>query len=744
MSRKMKRRSMGTTVLVAIALVALGSQWVQAQEIKINTRPLTPQEIKDYGLTNTTQTANGTHVVGLGQPVYLELLVEPGTVVTQVVWTLDAVIDEDGDPLASTAAITESPLGLEIPTFDFGYWEEYGRDPLDVIDRALIVPDLKGTYQISVAASTSNDVLNASLDVVGSVFVGKDHYLCVLCHSGKMPDFNATDHANAFRNQITGAGSDHFQSFCIKCHVVGYDSAPAAVNGGFDDVATDTGWTFPETLTTNNWDDMPAELQNVSNIQCENCHGPADEHIQSLGDIDKIAISLSAGNCGQCHDALTHHYKVEEWENTMHATGYVFRASGSCAPCHSTKGFIDANDPGMNELDEIIATKGTGAEGIACAACHDPHAPGAGAHQLRVIESVTLGNGEVITQGGDGLICMACHHDRYDAELMNSSRGPHHGTQTDLLFGKNAIEYGQDMPSSKHWDVVENTCTQCHMQDAHGTVPEYAEHKVGGHSFGLAYDDGTNAPVYLTATCVSCHGEIEDFNFGGEDYDLDGIVEGVQQEVADMMADLAMLLPPFGETTVDDYRDMPSDDKLKKAAWNYYMILDDGSHGVHNPKYISALLRSSIADLKGGIDIDCDGLVDSWEIEHFGDLTSQSGSDDYDEDGLTNAQEENLGTDPTLADSDGDTYSDYIEIMGGSDPLEITSEPSGDMVILPAAEVGYLPQGTNTTIQFQANDALGGEGWQNIGPVQTNAGDWLFHLESVRGTTNRFYRAIEE
>jgi hypothetical protein len=282
------------------------------------------------------------------------------------------------------------------------------------------------------------------------------------------------------------------------------------------------------------------------------------------------------------------------------------------------------------------------------------------------------------------------------------------------------------------------------MQDGHGTVPEYAEHKVGGHSFALAYDDGTNPVVHLTETCVSCHGEIEDFNFGGEDYDLDGIVEGVQQEVADMMVDLAMLLPPVGEATVDSYSDFPSDEKLRMAAWNYYMIEDDGSHGVHNPKYISALLRSSIDDLKGGIDIDCDGLVDSWEMEHFGNLTSQSGSDDYDGDGLTNAQEQNLGTIPTLADSDGDTYSDYVEVIGGSDPMEITSVPTSDMVILPAAEVGYLPQGTNTTVQFQAIDTLGGEGWQDIGSAYTNATSWVFELDSTRGTTNRFYRAIEE
>ncbi len=46
-------------------------------------------------------------------------------------------------------------------------------------------------------------------------------------------------------------------------------------------------------------------------------------------------------------------------------------------------------------------------------------------------------------------------------------------------------------------------------------------------------------------------------------------------------------------------------------------------------------------------DSDGDGLADVWELLYFGDLT-QDGSSDYDGDGLTNAEEEALGTDPTL------------------------------------------------------------------------------------------------
>lgn len=768
MEEKMKKQCKHTCrtwsiAITAVILLGLSAGIIYADEpiMKIDARPLTPQEIDDYGLTNTTQIASGNHVVGLGQPVYLEFLVQKGVdggrhpvdfvTVTQTVWSLDSVLDEENDPIVSAAVITNSPLGIAIPAYDGGHQQQF-----DIIDRAVIVPDVKGTYAISLEAmSISNGTFNLDFEVVGSVFIGKDYYLCTICHQDKTDAFNLTDHSQAFKNQITGAGSSHFASYCIKCHVVGYDDTPGAVNGGFDDVAADEGWTFPETLSSNNWDDMPVALQNVSNIQCENCHGPADEHMQSLGDISRISVNFSAGNCGQCHDKLTHHVKNTEWVQTPHAKGYVFRGSGSCAPCHSTVGYIDANDPSLSwdgKVVDNVGRSGTGYEGVTCAACHDPHTPGAGAHQLRDIGSVTLANGFEITQGGDGLICMACHHDRYEAEdRASQGRTPHHGTQTDLLFGQNAIEYGQDMPSSRHWDAVEDSCTQCHMQELeHGDVPDYAEHKVGGHSFMLSYNDETNSVIHLTETCKSCHGEIEDFNFGGADYDQDGAVEGVQTEISDMLYDLAIMLPPVGIDTVDDdlFEEAPytaaQTTSFEKANYNRLMIIDDGSLGVHNPKYIAALLRSSIDDVKGGIDIDRDGLVDEWEIAVFGNLTIQSGTDDWDEDGLNNMVEFKLGTNAKLADSDFDGFADIVELQGNSDPMDGASVPSSDLILLSAAEIGYLPKGTGTTVNIQMVSDLTDGVWTNIGEDQVSTGNWIYELDSMRGTTNRFYRAIEE
>ncbi len=59
---------------------------------------------------------------------------------------------------------------------------------------------------------------------------------------------------------------------------------------------------------------------------------------------------------------------------------------------------------------------------------------------------------------------------------------------------------------------------------------------------------------------------------------------------------------------------------------------------------------------------------------------------DTDHDGLTNAQEISIGTDPTNADTDSDTYVDGLEVLFGSNPLDATSIP----VIPPGGGNGYL------------------------------------------------------
>ena len=627
-------------------------------------------------------------------------------------------------------------------------------------------------YRVKVALMLTNKVISVTNTFYGSVYLGTNDVMCVICHSDKLGAFSQTHHATAFARKINGSDGAGFRATCISCHSLGYDVTAAATNAGFDDVKTQVGWNFPTNLAqtnmvslppgwnyssalvvTNmagtNWAAIPAALQGKANVQCEGCHGPADRHMRGLGDTNSISISLSAGNCGFCHDSMTHHSKNYEWSQTPHAIGPL-HTSSSCLPCHTTKGFIDAYDPGIDFYGNTVVTRGTLREGITCVTCHDPHTTGRGEYQLRSITSATLMNNVVITNGGDGIICMKCHRSRQRAETYvvattNSSRfGPHHGPQTDLLAGTNAVEYAMKMPTSRHLSVVTNSCVECHMQETPGSGS--ASHKVGGHTFSLRWDAGTPADesddVLMTETCAECHGEIEEFNFGGEDYDRDGVVEGVQNEIEDLLETLALLLPPDGPTVTENVTPATHNLRQRKALFNYLFVEEDRSRGVHNPKYAAAILQASLDDLMGGIDVDRDGLLDSWEIANFTDL-GQNGSDDWDGDGASNAIEMAAGTDPKATDSDLDGYSDLLELQGGSNPLSAGSTLMTNYVsIVPAVELMYLPSTTGVTQRFQVLDSLVSGSWTNVGPTFVSSNAWYYQLWSIRGTTQSFFRVI--
>ncbi|MDX2149370.1 MAG: Ig-like domain-containing protein [Bryobacteraceae bacterium] len=71
-----------------------------------------------------------------------------------------------------------------------------------------------------------------------------------------------------------------------------------------------------------------------------------------------------------------------------------------------------------------------------------------------------------------------------------------------------------------------------------------------------------------------------------------------------------------------------------------------------------------------------------------------SPSDDTDNDGLPNALEVTLGTDPVTGDTDGDGYNDAVEVATGSDPTKASSTPlnsriSGNVISNTAAVTNF-------------------------------------------------------
>ncbi len=75
-------------------------------------------------------------------------------------------------------------------------------------------------------------------------------------------------------------------------------------------------------------------------------------------------------------------------------------------------------------------------------------------------------------------------------------------------------------------------------------------------------------------------------------------------------------------------------------------------------------------------DSDKDGMPDVWEdARSFNRLSAADAVADPDQDGLNNRDEFLAGTEPRLADTDGDGISDLVERNAGSDPLSRSSRP---------------------------------------------------------------------
>lgn len=591
-------------VLMAVAVSAtLNAQTLQAPVLAL--RPVTTGDLNLYKLPSTVQVSGGLTNVGIGEPLYLEVQVDATLTAKQigpVTWNLVAA------PAGSKAQLSASPLTSSMPVY-----EPSDRLVYQAADRKLLVPDVVGTYIVSATVTAGSTV---STTVAGTynaeTYVGIT--TCGACHNTgpaapMVKPWETTPHSQIFTAGING-GSGTTGASCLACHTVGYDLNNTLNDGGFSYVMQQSKWTWPTTLQPGNWNNVPTALQNLANIQCENCHGPGSAHAGSNGDTTTISVPQNTGQCNQCHDAPTHHFKGTAWENSAHAVTTTDPAgNANCVGCHTGTGFIQ-------RMEGVSPVTTTAYHPIDCAACHEPHGmtQAGTTNQLRKMTSVTLGDGTVVpltgndsrgypVTAGEGILCMQCHQARVNAATYvdntagSAHFGPHEGPQADMLMGTNGYTYGQQIPTSAHQFAVTNTCVDCHMQTVATTDPAFL--KAGDHTFSTTYAPAGQAPEDLVTACQTCHGpDVTSFNFPLLDYNGDGKIDGVQTEVQNLLDQLSTLLPPNNQVktslTIDNTWTKPQ----LEAAYNWLFVTNDGSRGIHNTAYAVGLLKASITNLQ--------------------------------------------------------------------------------------------------------------------------------------------------
>ena len=738
---------------MAVALLALGAasaaQAASAPTLqgRIVLRPVSPSDKGDYGLASSTETSGGLTTIGVGTPAYIEAEVAisipaSNTVVT---WTLTK------KPVSSAAVLANSPLGTNVPVYSV-----VDRANFRVVgSRVLLRPDVEGQYTFTATITNSTyGGTNLTQTITAASYLGY-YYACQACHSGGgfAPDKSSwtnTEHASMFTRGISGDPSvAGYGANCISCHTVGYDVNTNAVNGGFDDVATATGWKFPSMLTPTNWANIQAnypDLANVANIQCENCHGPGSEHIVfggHVGNTNTISVSWDAGNCGQCHDSKSHHVKVPQWENSLHGQE-VLTTSASCSRCHTAQGFV-------NFLKGAPAVS-TASMPVTCAACHDPHVVGTNnPHQLRTVGPVALNdNTTIVTNGGLGQICMNCHQSHqnatnYVATTAGTSRysSAPMGPQTDMFEGVNAITYGMTIPNSAHRNIAD-TCVTCHMQI---TTNASAYLLAGDHTFNMSFTSTNGVKVAVVDACQQCHGPINSFDLPRGDFDGDGVVNGAQTEVKGLLTQLSLLLPPIGVAKTNLSLGAPAlvvdstwTSQQLKAAFNYAFVVDDRSFGVHNLPFTVGLLKASIADLLGDATVQgpmsaSDLAYYNWQVQNFGSGSNPNAARNASPagDGVPNWLKFNLGLNPNVAGiavTNGVVWVDGSSLNGSVNTIQIYT----------AAEVVF-----NTVIghnyQIQSISALD-QTWMNVGAPITGTGSSISYVTPTRNDPQQFFRVV--
>jgi hypothetical protein len=516
-----------------------------------------------------------------------------------------------GLPVMSGIEVTTNGLAV---TWDgpSGYYQLY---------QALVVTNTVwqevGSPNLARKATITTLHSNAFFKVLGPSPRYAGSQVCLECHEDIHDLQMNTKHAGAFSNQEFVAKGGQTDGSCLPCHTVGYG--------------------LPTGFSTN----VPNTNPRLAGVQCESCHGPAAAHAANEMDLTvRPRAELAAQVCGGCHNtkyvpatnhagismAQYHPPNFEDWSLSAHREvlpdlGEDFEGNrGStfyiptCGRCHSgTVRKAHLENQYLPDGPEAAAI------GITCGTCHDPHekyeytntvARVSYTNQVRnplfsLQDYHTTGN--FTTNYNPNInICAQCHNDR-GALWTSSDRPPHHSPQYNMLLGTVGVwpegvsggpagHTGAYLIQDKY--LVTNQCVTCHMQINKGAA-------VTGHKFVVDRYDA----------CVDCHGS------GANDQTVAAWRQFFSDQIQQVKASLDQwatnstwstnnsALSSKYATRVWEYTN-PGDlspggtgpdaseqasipDNIKKARFNLYLVLYDGSYGLHNGPHTLTLLTAA-------------------------------------------------------------------------------------------------------------------------------------------------------
>lgn len=289
--------------------------------------------------------------------------------------------------------------------------------------------------------------------------------------------------------------------------------------------------------------------------------------------------------CTACHNDTTLIVsKQAQFHRSAHGSGdsYERGSNKSCAGCHGSEAAKSRIEAGL--MPHAPSIEGVlNVSPYTCRTCHAIHTDFT-LKDFSVIGDeapVELEKTGTKFDGGAGNLCASCHQIRNDLPaatngeiVIESSRfGPHHGVEAQMLLGEGGL--GIRSRAGVHYKEVADTCVDCHM----GPVAKENENDP------LPYLARNHTFEPQAAYCTSCHKDLKDLDY-----------KSVQTDVQALLDEVKGLLLTNG--IMDNAEGMENravpgtyPEAVANAMWNYMVVLEDGSKGVHHPDWAKELLE---------------------------------------------------------------------------------------------------------------------------------------------------------
>lgn len=322
--------------------------------------------------------------------------------------------------------------------------------------------------------------------------------------------------------------------------------------------------------------------------------------------------------CLSCHGDNSSQISVPkgQWTNSAHASSSLIQAyaafgdtthylTSQCGPvCHTSQGF-----------QQYAQTKSSGAQAapsvIDCFTCHLPHTGLYGAWRLDTLRGNFTPTYDLVDLSefsmGKSNQCAVCHQASQYADLSSGATsilsdslgpdGPHSGSDAQMLLGVSGYLFGvtADTIHSHRSVASKNGCLACHYGILSGNNLGTAQgNDFAGHSFKLL-DTITRQQYTANCNIAGCHAvsppAIVDFFTSPK---LDSI-RMLRDSLAGRLIGLNILRSAPDSSHF--YKDSTLPIFAARILYNYLLVKQDRSRGIHNPGYSLQLMEASLANI---------------------------------------------------------------------------------------------------------------------------------------------------